>query len=79
LLIFLFIRFETTYDTYHTDHEKIYRVGSELRILDQTEGYAVSSAAAAPYLYKEFEEIKSYLRIFYFPVFWETSFSSMRG
>ncbi|MGF1587243.1 MAG: ABC transporter permease [Bacteroidales bacterium] len=69
LLIFMFIRFETTYDTYHTDHENIYRVGSELSILDQIEGYAVSSAAAAPFLHREFEEIKSYLRIFYFPVF----------
>jgi putative ABC transport system permease protein len=69
MLIFLFIRFETTYDTYHTDHENIYRVGSELHILDQVEGYAVSSASIAPYLHREFEEIKSYLRIFYFPVF----------
>ncbi len=65
LLIFLFIRFETTYDTYHNEHERIYRVGSDFSIHDQREGYAVSSAPLGPMLVEEFDEIESYLRVFY--------------
>ncbi|TVQ16725.1 MAG: FtsX-like permease family protein [Bacteroidetes bacterium] len=69
LLIFLFIRFETTYDTYHNEHERIYRVGSDFSIHDQREGYAVSSAPLGPKLVEEFDEIESCLRIFYMRIF----------
>jgi putative ABC transport system permease protein len=57
LLIFLFLRFETSYDTFHEDHQRIYRVGTDLRVLDQKQGYAVSSAALAPALAHEYDEI----------------------
>jgi putative ABC transport system permease protein len=65
LLIFLFLRFETSYDTFHEDHQRIYRVGTDLRVLDQKQGYAVSSAALAPALAHEYDEIETYLRLFH--------------
>ncbi len=71
LLIFLFIRFETTYDTYHNEHERIYRIGSDFGIHGQQEGYAVSAAPMAPKLVEEFDEIESYLRIFYMRIFFQ--------
>jgi putative ABC transport system permease protein len=65
MIIFMFLQYETTYDTQHPDYKNIYRVGTELTIFDQNQGYAVSSAAIAPKITESFDEIESYLRIFY--------------
>jgi putative ABC transport system permease protein len=69
MLIFLFLRHETSYDSYHNKHPQIYRVATDLKILDHNQLYAVSSAAIAPALYNEFEEITSFVRLFYLHYF----------
>jgi putative ABC transport system permease protein len=69
LLIFFFLRFETSYDTFHRDHQRIYRIGTDLRVLDQKQGYAVSSAALAPALAREYHQIESFLRLFHIHYF----------
>ncbi|TVQ89303.1 MAG: ABC transporter permease [Bacteroidetes bacterium] len=65
ILILLFLRFETTYDHWHDNADRIFRVGTDLQILEQKEVYAVSSAALAPAMVNEFSEFESFLRIFH--------------
>ncbi len=69
ILILLFLRFETSYDNWHTNRSAIYRVGTDLQIFDQRQPYAVSSAAMAPALVKEYPQFTSYLRIFHIHYF----------
>jgi putative ABC transport system permease protein len=69
LIIFLFLRFETSYDSWHPDNTSIYQVGTELNIMGQSQGYAVSSAALAPALVENSPQIVSALRIFHLNYF----------
>lgn len=68
ILILLFVRHETSFDKFHPGHENIYRIGTDLRLFDQQQDYAVSSAAMGPMLVSEVPEIVSCLRLFY-PVY----------
>jgi putative ABC transport system permease protein len=64
IVILLFLHYETSYDTYHPSHNLIYRVATDLVILDHRQGYAVSSAPIAPALTADYSQIESFLRIF---------------
>ncbi|MBW6478380.1 MAG: ABC transporter permease [Bacteroidales bacterium] len=65
VLILLFLRFETTYDNWHTHKNDIYRLGIEMQIFDQQQNFAVSSAGLAPLMVNEFSELQSYVRVFH--------------
>ncbi|MFN2394605.1 MAG: FtsX-like permease family protein [Bacteroidales bacterium] len=65
LLILLFLRFETTYDNWHTQKNDIYRLGTQMHILDQEQNFAVSSAGMAPLLVNEFPQLQTYVRVFH--------------
>jgi putative ABC transport system permease protein len=65
LLILLFLRFETTYDNWHTQKNDIYRLGTQMQILDQEQNFAVSSAGMAPLLVNEFPQFQSFVRVFH--------------
>jgi putative ABC transport system permease protein len=65
LLILLFLRFETTYDSWHTRKNDIYRLGTQMHILGQEQNFAVSSAGMAPLLVNEFSQLQSYVRVFH--------------
>jgi putative ABC transport system permease protein len=65
LLILLFLRFETTYDSWHIRKNDIYRLGTQMHILDQEQNFAVSSAGMAPLLVNEFSQLQSYVRVFH--------------
>lgn len=69
LLILIFIRYETSFDKFHPDHENTYRVATGLTILDQQQQYAVSSAAFGPTVAERTPEIISFLRVFYLDYF----------
>jgi len=69
LIIILFLRYETSYDSYHPSHDLIYRIGTDLVILDHRQGYAVSSAPIAPAMAADYNEVESFLRIFPFNYF----------
>ena len=65
ILILLFLKHETSYDKFHPGYETSYRIGTDLRLFDQQQNYAVSSAAMGPMLVSEVPEIVSSLRVFY--------------
>ena len=64
-LILLFIRFEISYENFHTNKEDIYRVipttlknGAELRQINV-------ASAFGPHVYEQFREVTNYSRLFY--------------
>ena len=57
ILIFLYVRFELSYDRYHANGKRVYRIGQEIAYLDTRT--AATSAPLAEALVKEFSEIES--------------------
>src|SRR2546423_6865478 len=58
LLIFLVIRFETSFDNFHSKKNSIYRVGSEFHTQDGVEFSAGVAFPVAPALRIDFPQIK---------------------
>jgi len=61
ILIFLYVQFELSYDRYHKNGERIYRIGQEIAYLDART--AATSAPLAEALVTEFPEIESAARM----------------
>jgi putative ABC transport system permease protein len=61
ILIFLYVQFELSYDRYHENGERIYRVGQEIAYLHART--AATSAPLADALVTEFSEIQSAARM----------------
>src|SRR5687767_857986 len=64
LLIFLVIRFETSFDTFHSKKDRIYRVSSIYETQDGRDYAAGSSFPVAPALRIDFPQIKEVANIF---------------
>lgn len=64
LLIFLVIRFETSYDTFHSKKDRIYRVNSIYETQDGRTYAAGSSFPTGPALRIDFPQIKEVANIF---------------
>ncbi|MFW5778198.1 MAG: ABC transporter permease [Bacteroidota bacterium] len=64
MAIFLYLRFENSYDKYHPDHENIYRIGTEMIISGEKSSVALNSLPMAPLLVDQMPEFTSFLRIF---------------
>ena len=66
ILIILFVRHETSYDRYHENSDRIYRI--ERRYLDSDGsirgGFATLAPSFAPFLEKDFPEIEHVVRLF---------------
>lgn len=63
MLIFLYVRDELGYDSYHTKSDSIYRVVSNLTTPDSYFEFAVSPPQLGPNLKKDFPEVIEQLRI----------------
>jgi len=63
LLIFLVIRFETSFDNFHSKKENIYRIGTEFRSQDGVTYSAGAPFPAGPALRIDFPQIKEVARI----------------
>lgn len=63
VLIFLFIQYEFSYDKFHRNEKNIYRIISEGEGPDGRTRLAVSPAPWAPFMKKDFPEIRSYTRL----------------
>ena len=65
LLIFLYVNHEMSYDKFHKDHERIYRVTTKAR-MSETEiiNAGVSSAPLAGQFKNDIEEIEAITRLF---------------
>jgi len=61
ILIFLYVQFELSYDRYHKNGERIYRIGQEIAYLNART--AATSAPLAEALVTEFPEIESTARM----------------
>lgn len=62
-LIFLYVRFETSYDTFHTKADRIYRVVADVTTPSETIPIAISTAPIAIYTKKDFAEVEDAVRI----------------
>lgn len=63
IIILLYVQDEVTYDRYHENHERIYRVNSHFLIGGKTDNFALSAPDLGPLLAEEFPEIESVCRI----------------
>jgi putative ABC transport system permease protein len=59
----MYLQNELTYDRYHQNADRIYRLGIKITMRNQSEGYAQSSWSIGKRLKDEYPEIKDYARI----------------
>jgi putative ABC transport system permease protein len=62
-LILVYVHNEFSYDRYHVNSERIYRVAQNFITSGKSNKFAVTSPALGPALYKEFPQIESFVRI----------------
>ncbi|OEK07481.1 ABC transporter permease [Roseivirga misakiensis] len=63
LLIVLVVRYEMSYDKFHADSDKIFRINNELKLSSGNYKYPNSGSALAPTLYNELPEVTAFTRI----------------
>lgn len=63
LIISLFIIHELSYDKYHQDHERIYRIGLYGKFSGQEVRAAYTPAPMGPAMLEDFPEVESFLRM----------------
>jgi len=61
-LIFLYVSFETSYDSFNTKADRIYRIVSDVKTPSETVGDGTTIAPLAPYLKKDFPEVEDAVR-----------------
>jgi putative ABC transport system permease protein len=62
LIILLYVQHELSYDTFHLQKERIFRIAAESVTGDKTSSMAVSPAPLTRVLYQEFSEVESVVR-----------------
>ncbi|HEX5026868.1 MAG TPA: ABC transporter permease [Agriterribacter sp.] len=62
-LIFLYIRFELSYDSFHSKGDRIFRVVSDIKTPTETINAGGPSWAVPPFAKHEFPEVESFVRI----------------
>jgi putative ABC transport system permease protein len=67
IIIMLFLRNELTFDQYHENADRIYRISSNYVTSGKPLLYAVTSPALGPRLKEEYPEIEDFVRIFPLP------------
>ncbi|MRG45455.1 FtsX-like permease family protein [Chitinophaga sp. SYP-B3965] len=63
-LIFLYVRFETSYDSFNTKADRIYRVVSDLESRSETLHWASTAAPVAIHIKTDFPEVASFTRLY---------------
>lgn len=67
IIILLYVQSEVTYDDYHKDKDRIYRLGSRFNLNGSDERLAISSIFIGPFLLEEYEELESFCRMRFIP------------
>ena len=62
-LIFLYVRFETSFDNFHSKADRIYRVVSEVRTPTETLQTGLTTTPVAIYMKKDFPEVEEAVRL----------------
>ncbi|MBD0258665.1 MAG: ABC transporter permease [Cytophagales bacterium] len=65
LLIFLYVRHELSYDTYHSRADRVYRVVTDIKTVTETIRAGQSADATAPHLKADFPEVQEAVRLNY--------------
>ena len=63
ILILLYVRYELSYDKYHENADRIYRIAREVTIKDEIYNVATTSSPVAPTLTRECPQIEKAVRI----------------
>ena len=63
IIIFLYVKYELTYDSYHSDSERIYRIARVLKRQNTEEGFAAINTPSGPTLRDIYPEVESMFRI----------------
>ncbi|MGD8898680.1 MAG: ABC transporter permease [Desulfobacterales bacterium] len=63
IIIMMYLQNELRYDQYHEKADRIYRLGIQITMGDQSESYAQSSWSIGNRLKNEYSEIKEYARV----------------
>lgn len=63
LMIVLVVRYEVSYDRFHSDSDKIFRINNELRLSSGNYKYPTTASALGPALLSELPEVTAYTRI----------------
>lgn len=63
LLLFLFVRYETGYDRYHENADRIFRVIQRDEVEEEVDVFCGTPAPLAPALVREFPEVENAVRI----------------
>jgi putative ABC transport system permease protein len=64
-LIFLYVRFETSYDNFHSKADRIYRVVGDVKTPTETIQNGVTTAPLFVYMKKDFPEVEAAVRVTY--------------
>ena len=68
IIILLYVQSEVTYDQYHKDKDRIYRLGSHFTLNEgASDRFAISSVFIGPMLAKEYDGIESVCRMRFIP------------
>lgn len=62
-LIYSYIKFELSYDTFHANYDKIYRLSTDVKTTDELIKDDKTSAVIAPLLINELPEITTFVRL----------------
>src|SRR3989304_5639209 len=63
LILGLYLRSELTYDQYHINHKKIFRVVNEFNINGKIDSFAITSPALGQMLKEEYPEVRDSVRL----------------
>ncbi len=63
IIILVYVHNEFSYDRYHANSERIYRVAQNYVTSGKPKKFAISSPALGPALHKEFPQVESFVRI----------------
>jgi len=63
ILIYLYVNFELSYDSFHRKADRIYRIVSDLKTPDEVIRQNVPASAVAPNLKDEFPEVSAFVRM----------------
>ena len=62
-LIFLYVHFELSYDSFHSKADRIYRIVCDIKTPTETLHFSVPAWAVVPHVPAEFQEVESAVRV----------------
>lgn len=65
LLIYLFVSEELSYDKYHKDKERIFRIATKFETKTFADNWAAIGPAVGPYVKRDFPQVENAARIFH--------------